>query len=612
LVAVHYTDSVDGVVACAHRRCRTTPGRLGRCARDATLAVWQWWLLALVLACGFVSAVSAQQVDLVVDPPILTLGESLTATFSYAGDGADVEPDFAVLTESFDILRTSARDVMQIINGRTSQTRVWVLTLAPREEGTVELPSIDFGNVSSDPRSITVTAPLGSAPGEAEVFIDLAVEPEGDVYVQSQLILTVRLYLDTSVRVSNATLSEPEAAVGDLVVEHIAEERGQEKIGERNYQVFEQRYALFPQRSGPLEIAPVVFSADMRSYFERPAYRRVQSEPISLSVLPARAGAGASWLPARAVTLEQDFPQADADGVIEARVGEPITRAVTLSATGLTAAQLPPVEVVAPADFKLYPDQPTLAQQIVEDGILGRRVERLSMLPTRPGDFVLPPVELTWWDVVADRERTARLEPVALRVLPLAGAGETPLATGPGTGGLAADAGAGPGRPAGASTGVSTQVVTSPGLWPWVALFLGLGWAATGGLLWQRAQGSLAPALPPRHEARSQRLDHAVEGVRKACSANDPSAVRIALLDWARLRWPQRTVNNLITLRELGGAPLAAELDRLDASRYASDEATWEAGSLLAAVEAVSASAPADARPAEAALEPLYRQAGSA
>jgi hypothetical protein len=565
--------------------------------------------LAWLVLAAFALAAHGEEVDVVVDPPILSLGESLTVTFSVAGDSSGIEPDFAPLTEQFDILRTNVRDTLQILNGRTTQTRVWRLTLVPREEGTIEIPALDFGGTSSPVRAITVSPARSSAPGEADVFIEVDVQPEGEVYVQSQVLLTVRLFL--AVRVSNATLSDPVSKNGDVVVEAVAEERSERELGGRTYQVFEQRFALFPQRSGELELDPVVFSGDMRSYFERPTYRRVQSEPIRLQVRPAPSGAGDPWLPATEVTLTQEFPQANAAGVIEARVGEPITRSVTLSATGLTSAQLPPVEVVVPDEFKIYPDQPALDQRIVDNGLIGQRVERLSMLPTQPGEFELPAVEMRWWDVENDRPRTARLAPVVLRVQPAPGT-ELPGRPDAVAGGVAGAASgvAGRGPVGGSGFGAAGQtVVTDPGMWPWLALFLGLGWLTTGGLWWRRTLGLPVPTAPPtggEHAARS--LGAALRRVREACEANDVGLARQAVLAWGRARWSDHTVNDLIAVRRLGGEALARELDQLDASRYAAEGQPWDGRALAALVGAMSADADESAvSSGEGSLEPLYR-----
>ncbi|MEO0972721.1 MAG: BatD family protein, partial [Pseudomonadota bacterium] len=178
--------------------------------------------LSLLLFAALAPAFGRVQVS--IDPPILSLGESLTVTFSASEQGLR-EPDFGPLGEQFDVLRTNSRETLQIVGGQAQQTKVWRLTLVPREEGTLEIPPIDFGSSTSPSRRITVTAPRAERPGEADVFIEVDVEPKGEVYVQSQVMMTVRLHYDGAVRLSNATLSSPASEDGDIVVEVVAEER---------------------------------------------------------------------------------------------------------------------------------------------------------------------------------------------------------------------------------------------------------------------------------------------------------------------------------------------------------------------------------------------------
>ncbi len=567
---------------------------------------WSLGLLGCVLL--VLPWLTAQaRVDVAVDPPILTLGESLTVTFS-ADERGLAEPDFSPLTEQFDILRTNSRETLQIVNGQAQQTKVWRLTVIPRKEGTLEIPSIDFGDTRSPTRRITVTPARTERPGEADVFIEVTVEPKGPVYVQSQVMMTVRLHYDEAVRLSNATLSSPTSSDGDLVVEVVAEERSAKRIGERDYKVFEQRYALFPQRSGEVALDPIVFSADMRLYYERPSFRRVQSDPLTLDVLPANPGGARPWLPATAVTLEQAFPDAGADGVIEGRVGEPVTRSVTLSALGLTSAQLPPVQIPVPEGFKVYPDQPTFDQRVALEGILGERVERLAMLPTTPGQFELPAVELEWWDVEADLPRTARLDPVSIRVLPAVGdaqAGTPAGAGGAALGTSGVDGNGNGGLPA--SSLPAAGVRYEPGLWPWLALIMAFGWAATGGFWWSSRQPSSEPELVPQTTHHAQSLGAALKGLRAAVESGDLAKVRLATLHWARARWPAHGVHDLIDARRLGGEPLMEAIDRLDATRYGNGgEAEGAAKALLQRAEALSEQVTTE--PSRAGqLEPLYR-----
>ena len=97
-------------------------------------------------------------------------------------------------------------------------------------------------------------------------------------------------------------------------------------------------------------------------------------------------------------------------------MGEPITRTITLSAQGLTGAQIQPLPSTDSPDYKIYPDQPKIEEQVSSAGILGIRTETLALVPNRMGEMVLPPIEVRWWDTEKQRMQTSALPAVTLQV----------------------------------------------------------------------------------------------------------------------------------------------------------------------------------------------------
>ncbi len=92
----------------------------------------------------------------------------------------------------------------------------------------------------------------------APVFIDASVDRES-VYVQAQIILTLRIYHSVSLY-DDSTLSPLQ--MPDALVKRLGEPRTYEKdINGVRHGVIEVRYALFPQKSGRLQIPSQLFSA---------------------------------------------------------------------------------------------------------------------------------------------------------------------------------------------------------------------------------------------------------------------------------------------------------------------------------------------------------------
>ena len=83
------------------------------------------------------------------------------------------------------------------------------------------------------------------------------------------------------------------------------------------------------------------------------------------------------WLPSSKVELTETW-----NGDLgELRVGEPITRTITMTAEGQTGAQINPLELPSSSDFRLYPDQAQIETRKTNNGALGVRIESMALVP---------------------------------------------------------------------------------------------------------------------------------------------------------------------------------------------------------------------------------------
>ncbi|MBT8443294.1 MAG: BatD family protein, partial [Gammaproteobacteria bacterium] len=355
-------------------------------------------MCALLLCDGVSAATSAR-----TDRSTVRVSESVQIVFETDQDVSS-RPEFSALETDFDVLGTSQSTSVNIINGRMQRSARWLVDLMPKREGVFTIPAIQIGNERSNPLTLTVK-PATAAAGEpvGEIFLEVEVDTQTP-YVQQQAVLTIRLY--RSVQMGNASLTEPNVTGGDVIVERLGDDVGYEtQRGAVRYAVVERRYALFAQNSGAAVIEPLRFEGRVptgrQSAFDpfsqgRPV--RVRSEPIELDVRPIPAEfTGTTWLPAEQVFLIESWPD-DA----KYRVGEPVTRTLTLRANGLTSSQLPEIAAGVPDGLRQYPDQPVLENSVADAGLVGVRQEKVALIPSRAGDLVLPALTIPWWNTRTD------------------------------------------------------------------------------------------------------------------------------------------------------------------------------------------------------------------
>ncbi len=550
--------------------------------------------LLMIIACLAPAAAQAA-VAAHVDRATVNEGETFTLNLRVSGSD-DGQPDVSPLQKDFEVLGTGQRSEIQIINGNVESQRAWTITLSPRKAGKLVIPPITIGKDSSSALEVTVlpaAAASDSGADQGDVFIEVNTRPDS-VYVQEQLLYSVRLYYAAPLRQGN--LSEP--TLDNAIVQKLGDDgKFETQRGGRRYQVIERRYAIFPQRSGTLEIPAVVFDGDVSDQSRRsgdplfdnfnPSTRHVRLRSRKFDIQVAAQPAtykGATWLPAQDISLEEKWsPEAP-----QFRVGEPVTRTVIVRAKGLSASQMPDLSQPDPVGLKLYPDQAQTHISTSEDALVSEREQKTAMIPLQAGDLTLPAIHLDWWDTEAKRERRADLPARTIHALPAQassiGASATTSQAKPSavpqtiTGNTNAAAIPATHRAAASDAQHGTWVLN---IWKGLMVFFALSWLITL-LLWWRISRSHRATANNSSGADDLTSLAAVKRVRQACRQNDNRALKSALLAWAQIRWPNDPPISLGALaNRLDDDQLSAQIARLDQCLYAANATDWQPDQLL-------------------------------
>lgn len=365
---------------------------------------------------AFVLAVTANaEVIARVDRSNIELNESLRLEIFVDSD-EDLEPDISVLEQDFSIGQSRHIGNTIIAEGQVRRRDTWTFVLMPRRAGEIVLPAMRLGDEHTDPLTIIVSQPTYKPPGEAEIFVTATVDSE-KTYVNAQLLLTIKIYRSVTTRHLN--VRNPEFGGVDGFFEFAGEDRTYESVIDGTvYSVLERVLAIFPQKSGLLTISPAEFEARMRIGGRIADPKVYRSEPLTVEVLPPQplppGYPGADWFPASDVQLGEDW-SSDTNRI---RAGVPLTRRVTISASGQIETRIPTIQPPHVDGISFYPDEPTLSRQVEHAGIHGIRREQYALIGATAGEFVLPAMELPWWDVHVSEWRVAKLPKRMLRVLP--------------------------------------------------------------------------------------------------------------------------------------------------------------------------------------------------
>lgn len=515
----------------------------------------------------------AAEISVSVDRNPVNLKESFQITFT-ANDETDDDPDFSPLDKDFDILNQSQQQSVQIINWKKTKSIQWVLTVMAKRSGNLVIPAINFGQDSSQYTAILVNdAQVASAENE-DLFLQVEVNTT-EPYVQEQLIYTLKLY--RKVNITQAALTDP--VLKDAVIERLGEDNSYNaQFQGENYVVTERKYAIFPQKSGAMRIAPLTLTADIiipgqrrtNSFFNTQSTRvkRVASKEIDLEVQAKPADAGDIWLPAKRVLLQENW----SENAAQMTVGQPVTRTIRLTVEGQTASGLPELfNKNLPEHLKAYPDQPVLQEKANKEGMIAFREEKIALIPGQAGTYILPAVEIPWWNTNTGKMETAILPQRTITAIVASGSSTKQV-----------DQPAAPALVPELSTVKQDKLESAEGdnkLWIGLTIFFACGWAVTLWLLLTRK--ARTPAKELKNNV-NEAAPAAVKLLKKSCIKNDPVLAKDALVQWGRNTYAQ---SSLTQIAGQCSEPLQNEILLLNDALYSPNVVNWQGNDLWTAFQ---------------------------
>ena len=365
-------------------------------------------LIGLIL----ISFNSFAEVTASVDRSRIIIGETLTLTIS-VDENSNEEPDLTELEDVFTVLGTSKSSSTQIINNSYSTQTSWQISLMPNGVGENTIPPIKVGSQQTKPIQISVTKSDPNAKANGDVFIEAETD-KTEAFVKEQIILTVRLFY--GIALSEGSLSDPVAS--DTIITQLDKGANYRTVRDgRSYEVVERRYAMFAEKSGKLELNPIIFNgrdnSSRRSFsmFATGKPVRAVSKPVEIEIKPIpQTSIGKDWLPASNVQISQEWSSQPY------KVGEPITRTITLYVEGLNETQIPEIDLGEIDGIRVYPEQPLSQTEKETENLKSWKQVKLAMIPTQSGKIRIPEFQLEWFNTNTGQVEFAKLPPVTLDV----------------------------------------------------------------------------------------------------------------------------------------------------------------------------------------------------
>ena len=519
------------------------------------------------------------EVTATLDRNPVTQGETVTLTIRVVDEKG--EPDLGVLSADFRVLGQNTSSQVQYSNGSVSKWKDWNVQLLPKRSGSLTIPAIPVGQARTQPISLMVNEQDQRGPREA--WIEFEVDPQ-TVWQGQQILVDVALYYASSVR--SGELSAPELNNG--IIEQIGDDQTEQTVknGVR-YNRLVRRYVVFPERAGDFVIRAPVFSGQADSaqqsnrgfggLFRSTRHVSAAADDITVNVKSVVPGSD-FWLPAQDVMLTARWGDSDAQPVF--RVGEPVTRVVTLTAYGLLATQLPDLELDY-SGLRAYPEAAEQDTRGTRQGVVGIRHYRTAIIPQAAGQYRLPPQQVKWWDVSRGEWATAELPAETIEVLPAEGAAPiAPVAAEPCEPVVISESAPQEIEPLQCDEAVPVIVEAGTGWWKWLAFSLGGLWLLTCLLWW------LSVRKKPTKPMAQQRVNLAAAKNKliDACKRNDREGAISTLATLAREAGLAAAAPAAVAAK-VTDPVLKAALTELDAAKYG-QAGNWDGSQLSTALQA--------------------------
>lgn len=409
------------------------------------------FLLFTILAAWQVKA--ADKVRFVAEAAdVVVSGDQVRLVFTV--NSQDIKDFRAPSIKGFDVLMGPSRSQqssIQIINGKrtSNSSTAFTYILLAGSPGTYTIPAASVevngekvfsnaisikvlpqdqnsgnsGNNGGGSASSSRSQAAGSRISANDLFIT-ATASKTTVHEQEAILLTYKVYTVVNLR-------QLYGKMPDLKGFHTQEvELPQQKTFTlehykgRNYNttVWSQ-YVLFPQQTGKLEIPSITFDGVVAqqtvsddpfdAFFNGGGYVEVKKKittpkvVINVQPLPAK--------PAGFSGAVGEFKLVSSINATDVKTNDAVTIKLTLSGTGNMKLIGTP-EVKFPQDFEIYDPKVTDDYKLTNSGLTGTKTFEYLAIPRHAGNFTIPAVEFTYFDLKSNSYKTLKTEAYNLKV----------------------------------------------------------------------------------------------------------------------------------------------------------------------------------------------------
>lgn len=517
------------------------------------------WLLLLTM---FITLLPLQaiaaQAEATISKNVVAVNQVFQLTVSIDTAINPNSVDFSVLSPDFAYGQPSVSSSTSLINGAMSRNTTWTLAVAAKNVGTATIPAFKIGSSQTTPITITVlkgSQTNNSATDQANVRVTAEID-KNILYVGESINYRVKILIGE--QLSQASLSAPS---GDgLTVSQVGQDAQHNIIQNgRRYLVITRNYQLTAEKAGKIIIQGSKFNGNavrgangFNSGITVPVNEDARN--ITINIKPKPIDYKGLWLPTPDLQLQQTWqPQVSNLNDVTTKVGEPITRTITLRIKDVAQSNMPNVNLTYPDTVRIYNEKP---EYRTENGYSVMTLKQV-IIPRQTGKVTLPPLTINWWNTTTEKQQRSKIKGLTLNVIadPTANNQFSSPAT----------------ITPPAATIHSAKTITAAGIWPWTTLVFALLWLITLVLLIKKRQQTVIATT-----VTATQTTDITSMLEAAINANEPIKVQTYYQQWRQQQYSTLTTQPQL-LQQLDN-----EVQAMMATHYSPLDSAWNNQTLLA------------------------------
>ena len=157
---------------------------------------------------------------------------------------------------------------------------------------------------------------------------------------------------------------------------------------------FRRRMALFPERSGDLEIGSFVHNLTLTDEGDDWFEHQIQSKPLTIRVDPAPVSEDDWWFPVRRLQVSDQWSNAPD----QLKPGEGVLRVIRIEAIGVSPEMIPPMPELSSPSAMIFAHPEKRLVELSPIGPVAVAFWRWTIRPTNDTSAILEPIAFSFFD----------------------------------------------------------------------------------------------------------------------------------------------------------------------------------------------------------------------